>query len=43
MEGGSLAGGEDGEYNGIGLVEISHISARQDVFVFGAESFGAVL
>ena len=34
---GSLDGGEDGEYNGVGFVEISEIFVSQDAILFGRE------
>ena len=39
MEFGLHDGGDDGEYNGVGFVEISDISATQDDFVYWAASF----
>ena len=38
----SLNGGEDGEYNGIGFIEIVKICATQDTFFFGMASIECV-
>ena len=39
MEFGSVDGGHDGEYNGVGFVGISRIFAMQDDYVNGTASF----
>ena len=40
---GSLDGGDDGEYNGNGLVQISKIFTKQDDFFNGVILFDRVL
>ena len=42
MELGSFDGGEDGEYSGVGFVEISELFATQDEFFYIAASAGEV-
>ena len=42
MECCSFGGGDDGEYNVSGFVEISSKSRTQNAFLFGTESFGRV-
>ena len=37
-----LNGGSDGEYNGVGLVEMSNIFTTQDDFFEGLASFDGV-
>ena len=39
---GSLDGGDNNEYNGLGFVEISKIFAMQDAFFFRMISFDSV-
>ncbi len=42
MECGSFRDGEDGEYNGIGLVEIYQVVGIQDAYFFGTIPFDRV-
>ena len=42
MEFSLLAGGENGEHSGVGLMEISKIISSQDTFFFYREQFKSV-
>ena len=42
MKAGSTEGGEDDKYNGVGLVEISEIIVKQNIFFSGTAPFDRV-